>query len=350
MTSVVTPAPAAPYHPTSGLPTTSSTDWTPRCSWRQGRARARHGRWSTASCALRHHRHRRHRRAGGHHLHREGAAAEPAWTARPAARRRGGPGHRRGRRRASDPVPGRPRRPRRRGHRHPARLRPAHPGRAPARPASSRIEVLDEVGSAVAFDDRWAGFVDQLLADPGVERPLLLATAAGVRLDHLRLIALSFNENWDLARAYAPAEPVEVRDWSADLAALLDDVHDACAERDRCDDDDRLLGQLDRFETWTRQVEAASDEYTRSACSGGARRGDPRAQGELAHLRARRAEGAGESVPASGRAAEQRDRLRGGRPARRRVAALHPRRRRRAAPLRRAGVPRPSRAGTRHAA
>ena len=141
-----------------------------------------------------------------------------------------------------------------------------------------RIEVLDEVGSAVAFDDRWAGFVDQLLADPGIERPLLLATAAGVRLDHLRLIALSFNENWDLARAYAPAEPVEVRDWSADLAALVDDVLDACAERDRCcDDDDRLLGQLDRFETWARQVEAASDEYTRlgllRAAPGGATHG-----------------------------------------------------------------------------
>jgi len=127
-----------------------------------------------------------------------------------------------------------------------------------------RIEVLDEVGSAVAFDDRWTGFVDQLLADPGVERPLLLATAAGVRLDHLRLIALAFNENWDLARAYAPAEPVEVRDWSAELAALVADVLAACAECDHCcEDDDRLLAQLNRFELWARQVDAASDEYTR---------------------------------------------------------------------------------------
>ncbi|HET8621643.1 MAG TPA: UvrD-helicase domain-containing protein, partial [Acidimicrobiales bacterium] len=70
------------------------------------------------------------------------------------------------------------------------RILTEHPIEAEVPP---RIEVLDEVGSAVAFDDRWAGFLDRLLADPAVERALLLATAAGVRLDHLRLIALAFN-------------------------------------------------------------------------------------------------------------------------------------------------------------
>src|SRR5690606_10107327 len=52
-----------------------------------------------------------------------------------------------------------------------------------------RIEVLDEVASAVAFDERWSRFVDRLLEDAAVERALLHATAAGVRVDHLRLIA-----------------------------------------------------------------------------------------------------------------------------------------------------------------
>jgi ATP-dependent exoDNAse (exonuclease V) beta subunit len=127
-----------------------------------------------------------------------------------------------------------------------------------------RIEVLDEVGSAVAFDDRWARFVDQLLADPAVERPLLLATAARVRLDDLRLIALAFNENWDLARDYAPIEPVEVRDWSTELATLLSDIANACAECDHCcDENDRLLGQFAELEAWAIRLSAASDEYTR---------------------------------------------------------------------------------------
>ena len=66
------------------------------------------------------------------------------------------------------------------------------------------------MASAVAFDDRWSRFVDRLLADPAVERSLLLATAAGVRLDHLRLIALAFDDNWDLAETQAASSAVDV--------------------------------------------------------------------------------------------------------------------------------------------
>ena len=125
-----------------------------------------------------------------------------------------------------------------------------------------RIEVLDEVGSAVAFDDRWAGFLDQLLADPAVERPLLLATAAGVRPEHLQLIALAFNQNWDLVTAHAPSEPVEVRRWTTTLDALLAEVAAVCAERDHCcNDDDLLPPQLAQLEAWARRLGAASDEY-----------------------------------------------------------------------------------------
>ena len=127
-----------------------------------------------------------------------------------------------------------------------------------------RIEVLDEVGSAVAFDDRWAGFLDRLLADPGVERALLLATAAGVRLDHLRLIALAFNDNWDLVQAYAPSRPREVRGWDGELDDLLAEIAAVCADDDQCcDEDDKLLPQLAALETWADRLATASDEYTR---------------------------------------------------------------------------------------
>ena len=97
-----------------------------------------------------------------------------------------------------------------------------------------------------------------------------------MRLDHLRLIALAFNENWDLAHAFAPAEPVEVRDWSAELAALLADVVEACAECDHCcDEDDLLLGQFAKLEAWAARLGAASDEYTRLGLLGAAPRGRP---------------------------------------------------------------------------
>ncbi|HET9608156.1 MAG TPA: UvrD-helicase domain-containing protein [Acidimicrobiales bacterium] len=146
------------------------------------------------------------------------------------------------------------------------RLLTEHPVEAGLPP---RLEVLDEVASAVAFDDRWSRFLDQLLADPAVERALLLATAAGVRPAHLRLVALAFNQNWDLADAYAPAEAPEVGRWTDELDALLDDIDDTCRERDHCcDDDDKLLAQLAALESWARRVRAASDEFTQLALLG----------------------------------------------------------------------------------
>jgi ATP-dependent exoDNAse (exonuclease V) beta subunit len=146
------------------------------------------------------------------------------------------------------------------------RLLTEHPVEAGLPP---RLDVLDEVASAVAFDDRWSRFLDQLLADPAVERALLLATAAGVRLAHLRLIALAFNQNWDLADAHAPADAPEVGRWTDELDALLDDIDETCRERDHCcDDDDKLLGQLASLESWARRVRAASDEFTQLALLG----------------------------------------------------------------------------------
>jgi ATP-dependent helicase/nuclease subunit A len=144
-----------------------------------------------------------------------------------------------------------------------------------------RIEVLDEVASAVAFDDRWTRFLDQLLADPAVEQALLLATAAGVKTAHLRLIALAFNQNWDLAEQYAPAAAPDVSPWADELLALLDDIDDACRERENCcDDDDKLVAQLAQLETWSRRVRDASDEFTRLALLGkGGGRPRPRANG-----------------------------------------------------------------------
>jgi ATP-dependent exoDNAse (exonuclease V) beta subunit len=137
-----------------------------------------------------------------------------------------------------------------------------------------RIEVLDEVGSAVAFDDRWAGFLDRLLADPAVERALLLATAAGVRLDHLRLIALAFNDNWDLAQAYAPSQAREVRRWDGELDDLLAEIAEACADDGHCcDEDDKLLPQLAALEAWAVRLSLASDEYTRLSVLAGGPRG-----------------------------------------------------------------------------
>jgi len=141
------------------------------------------------------------------------------------------------------------------------RLLTEHPIEAGLPP---RIDVLDEVASAVAFDDRWSSFVDELLDDPAVERSLLLATAAGVRITALRAIAIAFDINWDLAVDRAPAAAPEPPAWEHRLTALLDELDQACANGEHCrDESDRLLALLAELQAWGERVRAAGDEYTK---------------------------------------------------------------------------------------
>ena len=70
-----------------------------------------------------------------------------------------------------------------------------------------RIQVLDDIGSQVAFEDRWTRFVDLLLDDPALERALLLALNANTSLATLRTIALACNANWDLVQERMGPEP-----------------------------------------------------------------------------------------------------------------------------------------------
>jgi ATP-dependent helicase/nuclease subunit A len=85
-----------------------------------------------------------------------------------------------------------------------------------------RIEVLDEVSSDVAFDQRWSMFQDSLLADPAMERTLLLFFAAGARPEALRYLARAFEDNWDLVeeqvRDHEP-DPPPIHDLFAPLVS-----------------------------------------------------------------------------------------------------------------------------------
>ena len=72
------------------------------------------------------------------------------------------------------------------------------------------IEILDEVGSSVAFDNRWAVMQRALLDDETLARAVRLAFAAGVKLEHVRSLARAFQSDWDLidehVLARAPAD------------------------------------------------------------------------------------------------------------------------------------------------
>jgi ATP-dependent exoDNAse (exonuclease V) beta subunit len=145
------------------------------------------------------------------------------------------------------------------------------------------VEVLDEVASMVAFDDRWSAFLDRLLDDPALGRPILLLTSAGVRLTALRELALSFNQNWDLVADRGPADAVDIPPWHEQLETLVTDIDALCEQRTNCHDDtDPLCRLLDEMCAWTALVRAAPDESAQLGllrAEGGRPRTNPNGKG-----------------------------------------------------------------------
>jgi ATP-dependent helicase/nuclease subunit A len=136
------------------------------------------------------------------------------------------------------------------------RLLSEHPVEAGLPP---RVEVLDEVSSAVAFSARWSSFRDQLLADPLLERTVLLLFAAGVRPNALQSLAEAFDDNWDLVQERVPEaapEPPPVRDL---FASAVGAIRAVCGEP--CGDPgDKLRERLDEIATRMGELAAIEDE------------------------------------------------------------------------------------------
>ncbi|HEY3942897.1 MAG TPA: UvrD-helicase domain-containing protein [Acidimicrobiales bacterium] len=122
-----------------------------------------------------------------------------------------------------------------------------------------RLEVLDEVSSAVAFDRRWVTFREQLLTDPRLARSILLLLASGVRPDALRVLAQTFGENWDLVAERVPSDAPEPPPVHRLLGPVLLDLEAICAEP--CDDDGDLLRvRLDDIARYASALWAIEDE------------------------------------------------------------------------------------------
>ena len=158
------------------------------------------------------------------------------------------------------------------------RLLSEHPVEAGLPP---RVEVLDEVSSKVAFERRWSGFRDRLLADPALERTILLLLASGVRAGALQSLAEAFDDNWDLVEERVPAvapDPPSVHDLFAVAKAEVDRV---CAEP--CSDPaDKLRLRLDEIAGRLAELAAMPDELDLLEALG------PDAAEGLAAVRARR--------------------------------------------------------------
>ena len=98
--------------------------------------------------------------------------------------------------------------------------------------------VLDPARSAVAFDERWKRFVDELVESPALREPLRRLLVCGVRIDHLRSVAEQYNDNWDLLIPATPELPESEPIDASPVVALLDA---ACAAGAACRASDDLL-------------------------------------------------------------------------------------------------------------
>jgi ATP-dependent helicase/nuclease subunit A len=108
-----------------------------------------------------------------------------------------------------------------------------------------RVEVLDEVGSSVASDDRWAVIQRRLLDDDGIGDVLVSALAMGIKLDQLRSLARAFNTDWDLIEDRIVGEPPTPR--PPDATVFFAQAAGVAAHAADCTKDDKLrqlLGEL----------------------------------------------------------------------------------------------------------
>ncbi|MDQ6696146.1 MAG: UvrD-helicase domain-containing protein [Actinomycetota bacterium] len=124
-----------------------------------------------------------------------------------------------------------------------------------------RVEVMDEVSSGTEFERRWIGFRDELLADPDLERTLLLLFGSGVKHGALRSLALAFDQNWDLVEERVPGsspEPPALHDL---LDAALEPLDAICELRDHCaDHTDKLCIRLDQIADYVEALRAVDEE------------------------------------------------------------------------------------------
>ncbi|MDE0802658.1 MAG: UvrD-helicase domain-containing protein [Acidimicrobiales bacterium] len=131
-----------------------------------------------------------------------------------------------------------------------------------------RVEVHDEISSALRTEDRWAGFVRRLLENDDLAVPLAAALALDIRMEHLAGAAATFDQNWDLL---VDVDLTEDRSLVVDESSLAISVQSFLDAADRieaiaveCEDD------TDKMKVWVRErmrplleplIAAADDPY-----------------------------------------------------------------------------------------
>ncbi|MBF42981.1 MAG: DNA helicase UvrD [Acidimicrobiaceae bacterium] len=120
------------------------------------------------------------------------------------------------------------------------------------------FDLLDDVSSQLAFDDRWDEIQRSLLDDDDLARTILLADALDIRLTNLRDLARALDDRWDLLDGPpVPSEPQPVN-----VDQIVDLMERAIAlDRDDLDESDTLRSRLARIRAAQRALVGAVDEF-----------------------------------------------------------------------------------------
>ncbi|MEJ7742443.1 MAG: UvrD-helicase domain-containing protein [Nocardioidaceae bacterium] len=127
------------------------------------------------------------------------------------------------------------------------------------------LEVLDEVGSSVAFDARWSVMQRELLDDEALAQSVRLALAAGAKLEQLRSLARAFQSDWDLIEDHVlPGGPPTVT--LPDVRRLFEEARELAARGGECaDPDDKFLARLTSLAAWADEYADAPEPEMRLA-------------------------------------------------------------------------------------
>ena len=119
------------------------------------------------------------------------------------------------------------------------------------------VEVLDAVGSSVAFEARWVQIRSRLLEDPTMADALSVLFGTGTKIEQLRPVITTLNNDWDLVESHVlakPSPPITV----PDLTGLVSLARRIASEADTCKDpEDKFVPYLRALAAWAENACAA---------------------------------------------------------------------------------------------
>jgi len=123
------------------------------------------------------------------------------------------------------------------------------------------IEVLDEVGSSVAFEGRWTQLRTELLDDPTMSATINMALATDISLDQVRSLITKLNSDWDLVREYVVAPGRSAQPTLPALSPLVTEARRLAAMAIHCTGpDDLFLDRLQRLAGWADELESVDGD------------------------------------------------------------------------------------------